>query len=448
MDQRVCPCGCGRLVSSTKQDMATIATASVSASHALVNGWEGSSAGWAARDLLGFIDTGDRLRGQLVAGIHGTAEPDAGDVYRDWASWQDTASRLLESICNGPVTTDVGVAPDSVAPVESAQATDAIPLPMAIIIVQFAGIWDEYVELRSEYDHLIGVAGALYQAFEGDERQLVEDYMTGKLSHLYDDMHRKRFSLYLSRTFEDLYDRAREEIAATAAALDADWRQHSPRDIVALAEHIATSPTWTARYRDAANDGAELTQQVMIDAALLALDTFAAQARTKIGRKVKWEQASTVFALLWNKAERVAIILGAHDQACWCAAAAEWGTKATVKLKNGDVQAAVLLDRERAKGDPMPPITELLLRVVSRPSNYAILSASVHGSRFGISDGVAVDNEGAHEIHGFGLPPRPNIKVACRAVEVPCYLLARWNGVDASGLRQRVDNVLCMVDTP
>lgn len=130
------------------------------------------------------------------------------------------------------------------------------------------------------------------------------------------------------------------------------------------------------------------------------------------------------------------------------AGAAKWGVRSTVRQANGDISAAVLLDRPGAKPEPMPKITELVGKVASSPSLYSLLSVPAHGRRFGVLHGTQQqhrsDPQGKSEllVGGFGLPPNLCIGLASLAVDIPSRLLAGWNGVDASALHRSVGELM------
>lgn len=123
-------------------------------------------------------------------------------------------------------------------------------------------------------------------------------------------------------------------------------------------------------------------------------------------------------------------------------AAAKWKARATVVTANG-FEAAALLDADDNRV-AMPKYTELVRLVSSTPSVYGLLSASIHGARFGMHHGLDVgdtlNKSGQYEaqLGGFGLDTNVLIGLAVVAVDLSCRLLAGWNGVDAGTLRQEV----------
>ena len=123
-------------------------------------------------------------------------------------------------------------------------------------------------------------------------------------------------------------------------------------------------------------------------------------------------------------------------------AAAKWSARATSVGRKG-FEAAALLDPD-AKRMPMPGYNELVRLVSSTPSVYGLLSASVHGARFGMHYGLEVDGRpdraGQHDakLGGFGIDTNVLIGLAALAIDRTCRLLAGWNGVDAQVLHHEV----------
>ena len=129
-------------------------------------------------------------------------------------------------------------------------------------------------------------------------------------------------------------------------------------------------------------------------------------------------------------------------------AAAEWKARATVAGAKG-FEAAALLDADDNRV-AMPKYTELVRLVSSTPSVYGLLSASIHGVRFGMHHGLYVgdppNKSGQYEakLGGFGLDTNVLIGLAVVGIDLSCRLLAGWNGVDAGALRQEVEAVMRM----
>jgi len=89
-------------------------------------------------------------------------------------------------------------------------------------------------------------------------------------------------------------------------------------NIVDLAEEIATDPVMTDCFRWSLNHGNDEMAGTFIAGAAAAIVTNAGSARTKTGRKIKFDQALSVLRTISKKAHQT----GPEYQEMWCIAIA------------------------------------------------------------------------------------------------------------------------------
>ncbi len=128
--------------------------------------------------------------------------------------------------------------------------------------------------------------------------------------------------------------------------------------------------------------------------------------------------------------------------------AAKWTASPTVVGPKG-FEAAALLDAAGRRVS-MPKYNELVRLVSSTPSLYSLLCVPVHGVRFGMFYGLAVEegpvdpDQDNAQVAGFGLDPNICIGLAALSIDRSCRLLAGWNHVDAGSIHQAVKGLMRM----
>lgn len=114
--------------------------------------------------------------------------------------------------------------------------------------------------------------------------------------------------------------------------------------------------------------------------------------------------------------------------------ACRWTGRPVVVKQNGDVETAALLKTVDGKVERMPSIDELVQRVASNASLYALLSFSAHGHIFAARKVIGEDM--TVKLSGSGLPPESVLVLLCLAAWKASEALGTWTGVDAGQVIQ------------
>lgn len=124
---------------------------------------------------------------------------------------------------------------------------------------------------------------------------------------------------------------------------------------------------------------------------------------------------------------------------------AKWHARANGQASS---KPAALIQVNGSKAEELPKLGQLVGRVASTTGIYKVLSASAHSARWSVFQGLIVsqtpDEAGrcdARLVSG-GMPIDYAIGLAAQAIDCPCRLLARWNGVSANGLRHQVLTIM------
>ena len=185
------------------------------------------------------------------------------------------------------------------------------PVAKALVAASMSTIETAYVRLRASQSAHESLQLALAQTFGREEFEEILAFARGRDDLTYGEGSGSEFLTSVVSHLEGAYlsEQANTERLAKRRRLQ----------LVDLAQDLATDKRLTSAFREALDKGDEAAADVLIKSAASEILERASRARTRIGRKVKIEQACKVFALMEAKARGAAGHPPADNQAIWCA---------------------------------------------------------------------------------------------------------------------------------
>lgn len=202
-----------------------------------------------------------------------------------------------------------------VDPEDVNQATLFLPTPVVVVLENMGPIADAYLETRVEAEPLAAMLKAIERVLPNDQCTEVFAFLRGEVDEQFGEGEG-------SALVQTIVDQVESQYTLQVILSEAPAGHTTPQptsDIVDLAEWVAGNPHKTFAYRRALDEHPILARS-LVDGAVEDILAIASRARTKIGRKVKTEQAEKVIRMLGNKARAHTGDLAAANQAIWCEA--------------------------------------------------------------------------------------------------------------------------------
>ena len=185
------------------------------------------------------------------------------------------------------------------------------PVAKALVAAGMSTIETSYVLFRASQSAHKSLQLALAHTFDREEFDEILAFADGRDDPTYGEGSGREFLTSVVSHLEGVYlsQQANAERLAKRRRLQ----------LVDLAQDLATDKRLTSAFREALDSGDEAGVGVLIENAASEILERASRAHTRIGRKVKIEQACKVFALMEAKARGAAGHPPADNQAMWCA---------------------------------------------------------------------------------------------------------------------------------